>query len=110
MSVDWEGRKFAGVDLKWNYHKVHIKRTCRLSMQHFIMKLLHKIRHPIQKRPQKSPHKAREVKYGSKDNQMAPEDDTSAKLDETGIKRVQMIVGALSFVERAVNKKTPSCP
>jgi len=36
---------------------------------------------------------------------MTPEEDTSPKLDEKGIKRVQMIVGALLFIGRAVNNK-----
>ena len=92
VSEDWEGKKFAGIDLEWNYDKVHSKRTCRLSMREYIKKLLHKIGHPMPRKPQLSPHRARDVKYGSKDSQMTPEEDTSSKLDEKGIKRVQMIV------------------
>ena len=74
-------------------------------MKNYITKLLHKIGHPMPKKPQRSPHKCKEVKYGSKENQMTPEEDTSPKLDEDGIKRVQMIVGALLYVGRAVNNK-----
>ena len=28
MSEDWEGKKFAGIDLQWNYTKRHADRTC----------------------------------------------------------------------------------
>ena len=51
MSEDWEGKKFAGIDLEWNYDKVHSKRTCRLSMREYIKKLLHKIGHPMPRKP-----------------------------------------------------------
>ena len=33
ISEDWKGKKYAGIDLEWNYAKVHKDRTCRLSMK-----------------------------------------------------------------------------
>ena len=56
------------------------------------------------RKPQLSPHKCREVKYGSK-TQLAPEEDTSKPLNDVGIRRVQTIVGALLWIGRAVNNK-----
>ena len=56
------------------------------------------------RKPQLSPHKCREVKYGSK-TQLAPKEDTSKPLDDTGIRRVQTIVGALLWIGRSVNNK-----
>ena len=38
MTTDWEGTKFAGVDLEWNYASKHSERTCRLSMDGYIAK------------------------------------------------------------------------
>ena len=28
ITIDWEGTKYSGIDLNWNY----LKRTCRLSI------------------------------------------------------------------------------
>ena len=72
ISQDWEGKKFAGIDLDWNYATKHCDRTCRLSMKIYIKNLLIKLNHPMPRKLQLSPHKCREVKYGSK-NQLAPE-------------------------------------
>ena len=47
ITQDWEGKKFAGVNLQWNYAKNHSERTCRLSMNHYIADLLIKLGHPI---------------------------------------------------------------
>ena len=33
ISQDWEGNKFAGIDLDWNYSTKHCDRTCRLFMR-----------------------------------------------------------------------------
>ena len=56
------------------------------------------------RKPQLSPHKCREVKYGSK-TQLAPEEETSKPLNDAGIRWVQTIVGALLWIGRAVNNK-----
>ena len=56
------------------------------------------------RKPQLSPHKCREVKYGIK-TQLAPEEDTSKPLNDAGIRWVQTIVGALLWIGRAVNNK-----
>ena len=66
ISQDWEGKKFAGIDLDWNYATKHCDRTCRLSMKNYINILLVRLNHPMPRKPQISPHKCREVKYGIK--------------------------------------------
>ena len=33
ISEDWEGKKFAGIDLAWNYAANHKDCTCRLSIK-----------------------------------------------------------------------------
>ena len=55
-------------------------------------------------KPQLSPHKCREVKYRSK-TQLSPEEDMSKPLNDAGIWRVQIIVGALLWIVRDVNNK-----
>ena len=100
VKCDWTGAKFAGIDLTWDY----TKRTCRLSMKGYIQELRVKYGHATPAKPQHAPHKHREIVYGAK-TQMSPDEDTSAKLDATGIKRVQGIVGSLLYYARAVDNK-----
>ena len=38
---DWEGKKYAGIDLKWDYEK----RTCRATMDGYILDLRNKFQH-----------------------------------------------------------------
>ena len=104
ISQDWEGKKFAGIDLDWNYATKHWDRTYRLSMKNYIKILLVKLNPPMPRKPQLSPHKWREVKYGSK-TQIAPEEYISKPLNDAGIRQVQKIVGALLWIGRAVNNK-----
>ena len=66
ISEDWTAKKFVGIDLEWNYAKRHSNRSCRLSMKNYINELLFKLGHPNPRRPQTSPHKWREIDYGSK--------------------------------------------
>ena len=66
ITTDWEGTKFSGIDLTWNYHAQHSNRTCRISMKGYIAKVLLKYGHPIPKKPQLSPNKHREILYGAK--------------------------------------------
>ena len=73
-------------------------------MKSYIKNLLVKLNHPMPRKPQLSPHKFHEVKYASK-TQLAHKDDTSKPLNDTGIRRVQTIVGALLWIGRAVNNK-----
>ena len=56
------------------------------------------------RKPQLSPHKCREVKYVSK-TQLAPKENTYKPLNEAGILWVQTIVGALLWIDSAVNNK-----
>jgi hypothetical protein len=104
MSEDWEGKKFAGIDLAWHYAKRHQDRTCRLSMDSYIGDLLFREGHHKPAKPQHSPHKHREIIYGAK-QQLAPAADTSSPLDDAGVKRVQRIVGVLLYYARAVDPK-----
>jgi hypothetical protein len=104
MSEDWEGKKFAGIDLAWNYAPRHQDRSCRLSMDNYIGDLLFREGHKAPSKPQHSPHRHREIQYGAK-QQFSPDADTSAPLNAAGITRVQRVVGALLYYARAVDPK-----
>ena len=92
---------FSGTEIKWNHTKTHAQLTCRLSMDGYISNLLLRYGHKAPTKPQLSPHRHCEINYGSKD-QLVSEEDTSPKLSNVGIKRVQGIVCALLYYTCAV--------
>ena len=51
ITTDWEGTKFSGIYLAWNYHAWHANWTCRIYMKGYIAKVLLKYGHPIPKKP-----------------------------------------------------------
>ena len=104
ISAEWEGGKFVVIDLAWNYDEQHAKRTCCISMNGYIYKLLMKYGNSRPSKAQLSQHKHREVTYGSKE-QLNPEEDKSPPLDKYGTKRIQVIVGALLYYAIAVDNK-----
>ena len=53
ITEDWEGKKNAGIDLKWDYDK----RICRATMDGYILDLRNKYQHMQPKKPQYSPQK-----------------------------------------------------
>ena len=45
ITKDWEGKKYAGIDLKWDYDK----RACRATMDGYILELRNKYGHSTPK-------------------------------------------------------------
>lgn len=98
VSEDWEGTKYCGISLKWDY----TQRTCDLSMPSYIDRALQRFAHTPPPRPQHAPHDWQKPNYGAK-TQYAPTEDTSAPLDTADTKRVQEVLGTLLFYARAVD-------
>ena len=73
-------------------------------MKDYIRDLLFCKGHKAPAKTQLSPYQHRKIVYGAK-QQLAPDKDTSLRLDEAGIKRAQSIVGALIYYARAVENK-----
>ena len=67
ITTDWEGTKFAGIDLSWDYNVRHANQNCRISMDGYMKKVILKYGHPCPIKPQLSPHKHCEVIYGAKE-------------------------------------------
>ena len=91
ITVDWEGSKYVGISLKWDY----TARTLETSVPGFVKKSLGKFQHPTPARPQHAPAKAAPVEYGLKVQKKTPE-DTSPELSPEGIKKIQDIVGTFA--------------
>ena len=47
ITEDWEGKKYSGIDLKWDYDKI----TCRANMDGYILDLRKKYQHMQPKNP-----------------------------------------------------------
>ena len=71
-------------------------------MDGYIDNLLLKFGNKAPTKPQLSPHCNSEIVYGSKQN-LAVEEDTSPKLINAGIKRVQAFTGTLLYDAHEVN-------
>ena len=100
IAQDWYGSRFSGIDLAWD----NTNRTICHSIRNYIKNLLLKWGHTIPSKPQHSPFRHAPIIYGAK-QQFSNSPDASPKLDDTGIKRVQAIVGALLYYFRAVDNK-----
>ena len=73
-------------------------------MDSYIANLHLKYGHKAPAKPQLSLHRHCKINYGSKEKLVA-EEDTSPKLNNEGIKRVQDIVGALLYFVWAVHNR-----
>ena len=73
-------------------------------MKIYIEKLLFKVGHKPPVKKQISPHRCREITYGSK-VQQAPEEDPSPALDEKGVLQEQCIFGSLIYYAIVLKNK-----
>ena len=104
ITTDWDGTKFAGINLTWDYNARHANRTCCISMYGYIAIFLLKYGQPRPNEPQLSLQKHLGMIYGAKEK-LTAEDDTTPPLDSQGKNRVQGIVRALLYYARAVDNK-----
>ena len=72
MTTDWEGEKYCGLTLEWDY----IKREVHLSMPGYIDNALHRFNHMRPKRLQNQPHKHVPPNYGAKVQYAKPKDES----------------------------------
>ena len=73
VDIDWEGKHFCGIHLKWDY----ANHTCDLSMPGYVKNALHKFQHPTPKKSQDNPYPTTAKQYGMK-VQLTDPIDTSA--------------------------------
>ena len=98
ITTDWEGTKFCGIDLKWDYENG----TVDLSMNDYVEKALQRFEHPNPNKPEDSPHDWTAPQYGSK-QQLTAQPDNSPQLDKLGLKRLQEVTGTLLYYGRAID-------
>ena len=103
MSMDWEGKKFCGMDLKWDYQN----RTCDLSMHGCVHKALQKINNWKPTKLRHAPSNFTPPQYGQK-IQLTTTDDTKP-LNLLEIKALHQVIRSFLFYGRAVDETMLHC-
>ena len=97
-TVDWEGSKYLGLTLHWNYDKQFVD----ISMPGYITKALQKFQHTEPKHPQHAPYAWQKPTLG-KHIQMPTTRPTATPLNAAETRRIQEIVGTLLFYARGTD-------
>ena len=82
VTVDGEGTKYVGINLKWDYHKRQLKK----SVPTYVSEALHRIQHKTPDKHQHAPAKAIPIQYGAKVQRSKT--DNSPKLSAEDIKYI----------------------
>ena len=104
ITMDWEGKKYACINIKWDYPLVHKNCKGRLSMEDYIKDLLSKVAHTKPIKSQLLPQLHNPIVFWST-KQFTADIDTSAPLYAKSILRVKKNVRVLLYYGRAVDKK-----
>jgi hypothetical protein len=98
VSQDWEGTRYCGLTLTWDYNAGHVT----LSMPGYVERALQRFQHNPPKRHEPSPHDWNQPQYGAK-VQYTNAPDVTPFLDAANKTHVQMVLGTLLFYARAVD-------
>ncbi len=98
LTADWTRDLYCGITLGWNYDKRYVD----ISMPGYIKKKLQEYGQVVPNRLQSCPYAPKPKQFGATAQAPAPPDNTP-KLNDTGIKRVQKIVGSILYYARAVD-------
>jgi hypothetical protein len=102
IAIDWTDETFCGITLKLDYNK----RTVDLFMPGYVEKAFLKFQHTKPTKSVDAPYKHTSILYGAK--QRYAVEDTSPKLSDKEVTRVQNIVGTLLYYARAVDSTLAS--
>ena len=99
ISVDWMGRLYCSITLKWDYGT----QTCELSMHGYVQHAIHKFHTRVKEtnKATDAPHLYKATKKQGLSMTQAMDD--GAKLSPQAIKQLQQIVGTFLFYSRAVD-------
>ena len=92
ITEDWDGAKFIGLDLHWDYKKQEV----HLTMENYVAKALHRFQHETPKKKQNQPFPHVPIEYGAKTQFAAPADN-SAPLNKADKKFIQEVTGVFLY-------------
>ena len=97
-TIDWEGKKYLGMDIDWDYiaSKVHV------SMLDYVPEALVRFQHKAPRKPQHQPYPHVKPTYGAT-KPSAEADDTSAPLSKEEKTYVQEVIGTFLYYGRCVD-------
>ena len=98
ITIDLEAELYCGVKLNWDYKN----RKCTLTMPGYIEKLLHKVQHPLPKKPVHSPHRWTPPQYGAT-IQTPVQDPKGQPVTDKERRWIQSVIGSLLYYARAVD-------
>lgn len=98
ITVDWEARKYNGINIDFNREA----RTCTLSCPGYVQQALQDLKFKPAPHPCHSASVYTPPRYGSKEQQMVP-DDTSAPCTPEQSKLIERTVGKFLWYSRAVD-------
>ena len=98
ISIDWQGTNYCGLIFKWNYDQHYVD----VTMPGYIAKVLDRYQHKQPPKPVWSPHPFQPPKYGQR-LQMAPDIDTTNKLNTKETRIIQGIVGSILYYSRSLD-------
>ena len=97
---DWGGKCFCGINLKQDY----VRRTCELSMPGYIEAILKCFHHPRPIKPELAPHWYASCPFSATNAQFPIPDDNTARLDASGVLRVQRVVGSIHYYSHTIDR------
>lgn len=95
ITIDWNGSRYAGITLNWDYKK----RTIDILMLNYIQKALQRFHVKLPSKPVHAPHIFTENKL----NDQTPVTKEEPTLPPKEINLAQQIIGVLLFYARAVD-------
>jgi hypothetical protein len=98
VTVDWEGKIFCGITLKWDYANHMVD----LSMPGYVKEALAKFQHAAPGREEHQPHRHNGIQYSTKVHMTDPI-NTTELLNAEGNLRLQRITGKFQYYCRAVD-------
>ena len=98
-TVDWEGRVFCGMHLKWDY--TSLRRSVELTIPNYVKRALIRFMHVASKSSQHSPHPFTPPTYGAKQQYADPITDTTLSPSEK--KWIEEVVGVFLYYARAID-------
>jgi hypothetical protein len=98
MKSDWEGGRYVGIYLQWNYKNG----TVILTMPDYVRNVLHMVQHRIPKQQFHSPSKYTSPQYGVK-IQLTKAIDMSPGLTPDQTTRLQQVPGIVLYYARAID-------